>query len=575
MHSSLSELQADITAKLLVHLGVEKFYYSPGFRNASFVRSFSKEYLLKESLSSDTVIPGTTTSVTAILDERGLAFTGIGEFKKSAKPAVICVTSGTAVGNLLPGIMEAHKSKIPLILITADREAHEHRLNANQTIKQANIFKPFVRYSEHFELDNDPDANNNIDVDIKRLKFILSNAYQEAISDNPGPVHVNIAVPDPNTKNQASELFTEDALPTKEVTKNFDQGIAQEIINKLGESPKSAIIIGIFPFTEDEKRQLVELSEKTESMLIAEGLLSADLKNSSVINPEYLTDENRLFDYALYFGYDFIERRNRDRLRKLAHNLIRISDMNDCIDSLPSAIQTFSHLVPKSVACDSGFKRITHSMCDSIRLKRATYLSKEDSSSISEPMFHFIASDFWENSELFLANSMIPRDFSAFAMLKVPKPLRVHFNRGVSGIDGILHTCLGVGLGSSHKAPSVIRRIQLVIGDLSFLHDISALTALQEYSDRLNFSVWVLNNGGGEIFRNVADASTLLTTPFKIDFEQISRAANLEFAHITTCSELEDSLKIASTSKIGIRIFEIKIDPVKNEKHRRECGKIV
>lgn len=85
-------------------------------------------------------------------DERSAAFYALGCAKETGKPAAVIVTSGSAVGNLMPAVMEAHAARVPLLLLTADRPQSKHGKRSNQTIQQTGIFTPFLRAEKHLEV---------------------------------------------------------------------------------------------------------------------------------------------------------------------------------------------------------------------------------------------------------------------------------------------------------------------------------------------------------------------------------------------------------------------------------------
>src|SRR5579872_1463607 len=120
-----NERMAKILVDLLIRQGVRYFCLSPGSRSTPLALAVSQHLEAKVSVH---------------FDERGMAFHALGIAKATRKPAVIIVTSGTAVGNLFPAVMEAAHSDIPLILLTADRPPELRDAGANQTLDQVKIF---------------------------------------------------------------------------------------------------------------------------------------------------------------------------------------------------------------------------------------------------------------------------------------------------------------------------------------------------------------------------------------------------------------------------------------------------
>ena len=114
-----------------IRQGIDRFCIAPGSRNTPLVIAAA------EHPQAKTIVH---------YDERGLGFYALGYAKGAKKPAAIITTSGTAAGNLLPSVMEAHHSSIPMLLLTTDRPAELRDCGANQTTDQAKMFSHFVRW---------------------------------------------------------------------------------------------------------------------------------------------------------------------------------------------------------------------------------------------------------------------------------------------------------------------------------------------------------------------------------------------------------------------------------------------
>ncbi len=111
--------------------GIEHFCMAPGSRSTPLVIALSKSEKAQTHIH---------------FDERGLAFFALGLAKRHNRPVAIITTSGSAVGNLMPALMEADSAHVPLVLITADRPFELKGCGANQTTDQVKIFEPFVRH---------------------------------------------------------------------------------------------------------------------------------------------------------------------------------------------------------------------------------------------------------------------------------------------------------------------------------------------------------------------------------------------------------------------------------------------
>jgi len=156
----------------LSQLGVELFCFSPGARSSPLVAAL-----------------GSVKHVSHY-DERGMAFFALGAARVSGRPVVTITTSGTAVANLLPAVVEAAYAHVPLILLTADRPPELQDRGANQTILQPGIFTNYVQWEAELPC---PEPGLLTD----GLERICREAWRQATGLCPGPVHLNVPFREP------------------------------------------------------------------------------------------------------------------------------------------------------------------------------------------------------------------------------------------------------------------------------------------------------------------------------------------------------------------------------------------
>ena len=166
----------------LANAGVRNFFLAPGARSQSL------------AISAGQLADANKIKLHIRLDERSLGFTALGAALCSGEPSVIITTSGTAVANLHPAVLEAHHSGVPLILLTADRPHELRGVGANQTTNQIGIFADAVR-----ECVDVPAPNGN-DGELREAAELALNAIAVAMGydgDQPGPVQLNLAYREP------------------------------------------------------------------------------------------------------------------------------------------------------------------------------------------------------------------------------------------------------------------------------------------------------------------------------------------------------------------------------------------
>jgi 2-succinyl-5-enolpyruvyl-6-hydroxy-3-cyclohexene-1-carboxylate synthase len=154
----------------LAALGVKYACISPGSRSTPLTFTLSKNRKIKSFINND---------------ERSSAFFALGLAKESGMPVIIVTTSGTAVAELYPAIIEAFQQRVPLIVCTADRPSELIGTGANQTINQHNIFKNHIRWFRDLGLPSMSETG------FRHLQRIAIKSFQISLTEDRGPVHLN------------------------------------------------------------------------------------------------------------------------------------------------------------------------------------------------------------------------------------------------------------------------------------------------------------------------------------------------------------------------------------------------
>ena len=161
--------------------------------------------------------------VSVVIDERSAGFFALGLSSVTQKPTILICTSGSAVGQFYPAVMEANYGMIPLIVITADRAPENQDRSSAQAIDQIRAFGQHVRASHNIQL---PDAS------IDSLSPLVSRIYEQATGATPGPVHVNQAFRDP----LVAKLRNKRPVPTPPVVSNPVLTVNADHARRLAES---------------------------------------------------------------------------------------------------------------------------------------------------------------------------------------------------------------------------------------------------------------------------------------------------------------------------------------------------
>src|SRR5699024_6353096 len=167
----------------LAGLGMREAVLAPGSRSAPLV------YALASAAAGERIRPHVP------LDARAAAFTALGISRHDpAHPAAVVTTSGTATAHLHAAVMEAHHARIPLLVLTADRPAELREVGANQTTRQAGMFRSLVRLAVDLPA---PTADEATALELRTIVSTAARALAAATGEHPGPVHLNLSFRDP------------------------------------------------------------------------------------------------------------------------------------------------------------------------------------------------------------------------------------------------------------------------------------------------------------------------------------------------------------------------------------------
>lgn len=434
-----------------------------------------------------------------ILDERSAAFTALGIGKATNKPALLICTSGTAVANYFPGVIEARQGGVPMILATADRPPHLRNSGTNQAIDQINIFGDYPVYFQ--DLKKPSSANNNID----ELKEISRQAYALSIQKQ-GPAHLNFP-------------FQKPLEPTQEFLQKIKKENSEFGYN-YNKNSNGCENQGAFFRPDDE---LVKKIASSKRPLVITGQLSAATslepisKLAKELQAPFLSENGYLNEGHNIQGFDgFL--RSSENLEKLAPDLILRFGLQPASKSVLQAVEQWNpdehiHLSDTDRQIDiarttdqfiswagtsfdiSDIDQPSSKWLDSWKEAEQTYFEKSrpifnSTSQLTDGhIYRRLLPMIPDDTSISISNSLPARDQSLFARFGKQT---IYTNRGVSGIDGITSTAMGESLGS--KSPVV-----LFTGDLAFLHDSNAL--LNHKLPDQPLVIVVINNAGGSIFR--------------------------------------------------------------------------
>ncbi|MCB1107973.1 MAG: 2-succinyl-5-enolpyruvyl-6-hydroxy-3-cyclohexene-1-carboxylic-acid synthase [Chlamydiia bacterium] len=523
----LNDLWGHLLIKELIHHGVRHFCISPGARATPLIIAAANHPLAETFVH---------------FDERGMAFHALGIAKGSNRPVALIVTSGTAVGNLLPAIMEGHADNLPLIVLSADRPPELQDCGANQTADQVKIFNNFVRWQGTLPC---PDPKIPTDLIGTTVAQMMSDAFD-------GPVHLNCMFRKPLTSSPLPLSVT--SRPSAKTllfpgkTALGDSSL-EELADELSGYEKGLILVsGTAQFEHTDA--IYTLSRYLQwpifpdifSSIRSQGRGYGVIPYYDLILRSIGAHEDYSPDAILQIGDRFVSAkltdwiaskkvkihcqisshlRRKDPIHSVTHRFQ--TDLNDFLQRIPSFIsgrppsEWFHAWKELNQFTEKGVKSYFDTHQD-----------------FSEPLlFHSLKDQIPSKSALFFSNSMSVRNGDLFLTPETPIG-PIYGNRGLSGIDGNIATIAGLARGSG-------RPLIAFLGDLAFLHDINSLSLLQN----LPVKLIVINNGGGDIFNFLptGNAKEFFISPQKYLLKHAAPLFGLSYENPQTSSDLIPLLK--------------------------------
>ncbi len=592
-----------------------------------YVNAFVDE-LQRAGLYNVVICPGSRSTPLAIsiashpaiktwmhIDERAAAFFALGMAKRLAQPVALLCTSGTAAANFFPAIVEARLTHIPLLILTADRPPELRDCGAPQAIDQNRLYGTHVKWFMEVAL---PEATNAA---LRYIRTIADRATALTQALPAGPVHLNFPLREPLTPGAHPDqpllpLEQRDALAWAGRPDNQPYIIVQDtplalppahsiarLAQQMSTSERGLIIAG--PYDKPELiAPLVRLAEQTGYPILADPLSqlrSGPHDRSHILAsydaflriPAFLEQNKPAF--VLRFGamptakplllylkhYEdcpqvIVDAHGGwDEPTQLASELIHTDPVSLC-ENLSAALAQYKTEDRQSSLWLQAWQRAESAT------RHALQSSIRDFADLFEGrVFTELAQLLPDNANLFVGNSMPVRDLDTFFW---GGERRVHIvgNRGANGIDGVVSSALGFSAGShtdrraedvQDDAPTV-----LVIGDLSFLHDLNGLLAARLH--QLSLVIVLINNDGGGIFSFLPQAAhpehfeQLFGTPTGIEFGPAIAMYGGHYQRADTW----DVFRIAVMKSIesgGLHIIEVVTERASNVRMHRHLWQVV
>lgn len=539
-------------------------------------------------------------------DERSAGFFALGMAKASGTPVALVCTSGTAAANFLPAVVEACMSRVPLLVLTADRPAELRDNGAPQAIDQLKLYGTYAKWFADLPL---PEASNEM---LRYARTVAGRAFGTASARPAGPVHLNLPFREPLTP---APIPGQPLPPEKERDPVAWHGRPnQQPYVKLAQAPRQ------LPLADLEK-----LAD--ELMGIERGLIiGGPQENSALVEP--------LTQLAVTLGYPLLAD-PLSQLRGGSHNrtpiisnydaFLRDQRFTEGAEFAPQIILRFGAMPTakplllflkrypdcRQLVIDGGdgwleptglASEILHAdplhlsyaleICIRERMQfrnagkkdwlrswqnvagRTTTALRTRLGELSELFEGRVFAELNEllpdGATLFVGNSMPIRDLDSF-WAGSERKVRLMCNRGANGIDGVISSALGAVAVTN--GPLV-----LVLGDISAYHDLNGLLAAKLHG--LNITIVLLNNDGGGIFSFLPQANypdnfeQLFGTPHGLNFEPAIRMYGGDFQQVRDWPTFREALR-QSLKTDGLKVIEVPTERNRNVTLHREMWSAV
>lgn len=563
--ANLNVFWASLIVEELVRNGIDFFCLAPGSRCTPLTVAAAQH-------------EAATTCVHH--DERGVAFHALGYGRATGRPAVVITTSGTAVANAMPAVVEAAMEHVPLLLLTADRPPELRDTGANQTIRQTNIFGDYALWSVDMPC---PDPRipatavlTTVDQAVYRTRCMpggvvhLNCMFREPLAPAPDPDGVYDTLNTVQDWLVGSRPYTTYTLPERKAPGEALAGVAR----LLEQAQRGVVVVGGLQgeADRDAAARLIRRLQWPVCADITSGLRLGDASGLVVRFADVILGSRTFVDrhrpeVVLHVGRRLVS-------KQLAGYLSRCAPGGHILITDHPERQDPGHRVNMRIEgdvagiCGDLAERIKAaepsawlaSWKQAVGVAQAAAAAIESSDDLSEPQVAAIVSQHIPAQHaLFLASSMPIRDMDIFGDPGGPA-VKVGANRGASGLDGTIACAAGFAQGL--KQP-----VTLMCGDLAFLHDLNGLYYLREAAYPV--IVVVINNNGGGIFSFLPIArfeevfEPYFVTPHGLTFEPVAAMYDLSYDQPATREEFVNSYQHALHAGRSA-VVEVRLDREKN-----------
>ncbi len=595
---------ASILAQTWQRLGLTTAVICPGSRSTPLALAFAAAKGIE-------AIP--------VLDERSASFFALGIARQSKRPVVLVATSGTAGANFYPAVIEAQESRVPLLVLTADRPPELRNCHSGQTIDQLKLFGTYPNWQAELALPALSIAT------LRYLRQTAIHAWERSLYPVAGSVHLNLPFRDPlaplpdgtAAESLANSFDWEDFFSgienifpltpvraslsdipvNKQILQSNPPLLSHDFQAQWLQCERGIIIAGVAqPYSPREYCHAIATLAKTLKFpVLAEAL--SPVRNYAFLNPYIIST------------YDSILRNQQLANQLKPEVVIQVGELptskelrswldftqakrwviDPCDDNLDPLHGKTTHLrmtieqLAKGSEEESGrggegergrnfnlkskiqnYSYLELWCAAEAKVRKAVDFAIANMNQLFEGKAAWLLSQTLPyQTPLFIANSMPVRDVEFF-WTPSNSAIQPFFNRGANGIDGTLSTALGI----AHRNQSSV----MLTGDLALLHDTNGFLINNKFAGHL--TIVLINNNGGGIFENLPISKfeppfeEFFATPQNVNFAQLCQTYGVEHELITSWEQMQQRLNPLPTK--GIRVLEVRTNRKLDARWRQE-----
>jgi 2-succinyl-5-enolpyruvyl-6-hydroxy-3-cyclohexene-1-carboxylate synthase len=542
---------ATVVVDELVRHGVCEAVLCPGSRSAAFA------YALQEADRCGRL------RLHVRVDERSAAFLALGLAKGTRAPVPVFTTSGTAVANLHPAVLEASHAAVPLIIISADRPSELQGAGANQTTDQSHFFAAGVRMFHQLGAAERRDGQNAV---WRSVVGRLCAAAVGACGPDAGPVHLNVPFREP----LVPDLVAGGEWP--ESLQGRDEGApwvtvqpASPQVDALAAVPRTLVVLGDLP-DPAMAVDVTALARVSGWPLIAEPFGAHDRSAQVPHGPLLLTAGQWLGrhrpDRVVVVGRITLSRSVGDLLRNPSVRVEIVAAQSNWPDAshVASVVHPFEVVrasIPNGRQVDEDWAQQWADGGELVSKAAGAIIEAAWPSGLA--IAATVLAGLPSEAMLFVGSSNSVRDVDlAMAPSGRAAPLTVLASRGLAGIDGSVSTAIGLALAAPHLPAYAL------LGDLTFLHDSNGLL-MGPQEPQPDLTIVVTNDDGGGIFtllepgepKRAKDFERVFGTPTGASIIDICRAHGVRHTLAVTQADLRAVLRQRPD---GVGVVEVRVD---------------